>query len=107
MRQRGRTTGRPSVPAPSPLQGEGWGEGGAVRRMNPRHEDRGQAPPPAGPGSEPVPSRLHGEAGQIALEYVLLLAAVILPLVGVVYMLWKVLMYFYWNNALVLSIPYL
>ena len=45
--------------------------------------------------------------GQIALEYVLLLAAVVLPLVGVVYMLWEVLMYFYWNTALVVSIPYL
>ena len=51
--------------------------------------------------------RPAGEAGQIALEYVLLLAAVVLPLVGVVYMLWEVLMYFYWNTALVVSIPYL
>jgi len=49
----------------------------------------------------------HGEAGQIALEYVFLLAAVVLPLVGVVYMLWEILMAFYWNTALVVSMPYL
>lgn len=47
------------------------------------------------------------QAGQVTLEYVLLLAAVVLPLVGVIYMLWKILMYFYWNTALVVSIPYL
>ena len=49
----------------------------------------------------------HCEAGQITLEYVLLLAAVVLPLVGVVYMLWEILMYFFWNTALVVSMPYL
>jgi len=49
----------------------------------------------------------QGEAGLITLEYVLLLAAVVLPLVGIVYMLWEILMYFYWNTALVVSMPYL
>ena len=47
------------------------------------------------------------EGGQITLEYVLLLACIVLPLVSVVYMLWEILMYFYWNNALIVSIPYL
>jgi hypothetical protein len=47
------------------------------------------------------------EAGQITLEYVLILAIVILPLVSLVFMLWRILLYFYWNTALVVSIPYL
>jgi hypothetical protein len=52
-------------------------------------------------------SRHPALAGQITLEYVLLLAAIVLPLVSIVYMLWDILLYFFWNAALVVSIPYL